>query len=94
MQIQNFAIGQAIPDLTFFIDIPLEEIEKRKVKIKGVELDRIEVSNSDFYRKVREGYLNLTKSETRFRRIDGTESIEKIHIKILNILEKYINTTS
>ena len=93
MQIQNFAIGRAVPDLTFFIDIPLEEIEKRKVRNQGVELDRIEVSNSDFYKRVREGYLNLTKNERRFRRIDGTESIEKIHTEILNILEKFRNNS-
>lgn len=89
MQIQKFAIGSAIPDVTFFIDIPLEEIELRKTKLKNIELDRIEVSNGDFYKRVREGYLYLTEHESRFRRINGLQSIGDIHSEILKILSEF-----
>jgi len=93
MQIQKFAIGSAIPDITFFIDIPLEEIELRKAKLKNIELDRIEVSNSDFYRKVREGYLYLTEHEPRFRRINGLQSIADIHSEILENLSEFTGSS-
>jgi dTMP kinase len=90
MEIQSFAIGKAIPDLTFFIDIPLEIIEGRKIKHK-VELDRIELMKNDFYTKVREGYLYLAEKEKRFRVIDGTKSKEEVHREILKYIELYEN---
>jgi len=48
-KIQEFAIGEAIPDITFFIDIPIEEMEKRKLQFSFESLDRIELSQKRFY---------------------------------------------
>ncbi len=90
MEIQRFAIGKAIPDLTFFIDIPLEMIESRKIKHK-IELDRIELMKNDFYTKVREGYFFLAEKEKRFRVIDGTKTKEEVHQEIMKYIELYEN---
>ena len=84
--IQEFAIGLAIPDLTFFIDLPLKEIEKRRTKFGANNLDRIELSENDFYNRVRDGYIEISKNEKRFITIDGTKSIEEIHNQIINIV--------
>ncbi|HEX2867628.1 MAG TPA: dTMP kinase [Ignavibacteriales bacterium] len=81
--ITQFAIGSTMPDLTFFIDIPVEESERRKSARKSGELDRIEVSKNGFYERVREGYIYLSEREKRFIRIDGLMSIEEIHEKIV-----------
>lgn len=86
-KINRLAIGMTIPDLTFFIDIPVEEAEKRKIRKDNYELDRIEVSERIFFEKVREGYINLAHEEKRFRIIDGTKSIEEIHNLIINELK-------
>ncbi len=91
MHINNLAIGTTIPDLTFFIDIPVQEAEKRK-HLKEGELDRIEINSGSFYDKVREGYLYLCEREGRFRILDGTNSIDDIHSivvkEILNFEKK------
>lgn len=91
LHINKLAIGNTVPDITFFIDIPVEEAEKRK-KIKGnSKLDRIEISNLDFFERVRNGYLYLAKNEKRFRIINGLDKIENIHkniIKELALLDK------
>jgi dTMP kinase len=71
IDLQKFAIGEAKPDLTFFIDIPVTEVVKRKNNVHKNELDRIEVSKTDFYEKVRKGYKSLAESEERFITIDG-----------------------
>jgi dTMP kinase len=88
--INNLAIGKTIPDITFVIDIPVKVAdERKKLKAEG-NLDRIEILNSIFFEKVREGYLSLASNEKRFRIIDGTAKIEDIHQQILkeiNILE-------
>lgn len=85
--LQKFAIGEAIPELTFFIDIPLEEVAKRKNKLAKDELDRIEVSKSDFYEKVRDGYNKIADEEERFVKLDGLMSIEKLHDEIVKIVK-------
>ncbi len=87
--INKLAVGATIPDITFFIDIPVEEAEKRKKLRQNIELDRIEVSNLDFYKRVREGYLFLAKNEKRFRVIDGTLNEKEIHNLILKELKEF-----
>ena len=86
INIHNLAIGDTIPDITFFIDIPVEEAEYRKQQKLHHELDRIEVSEKDFFEKVRNGYLFLSKDK-RFRKIDGMQSIQTIHKQIINEIE-------
>ncbi|MEE9430020.1 MAG: dTMP kinase [Melioribacteraceae bacterium] len=90
VDLQNFAIGSAIPDITFFIDIPVEEVLIRKNNVAKSELDRIEVSQNDFYKKVREGYKILATNEERFFTLDGLTSIEEIHKKIINKIEQML----
>ena len=90
LNIHNLAIGDTIPDITFFIDIPNEVALERKQNVAHSELDRIEVSDNNFYERVREGYLYLAKKEKRFRIIDGTQNINQINeqiIKEINSLE-------
>jgi len=86
IKIHNLAIGETIPDITFFIDIPVEEAENRKRQKLHRELDRIEVSERDFFEKVRNGYLYLSKDK-RFRKLNGTQSVQEIHQQIVNEIE-------
>lgn len=84
LNIHNLAIGETVPDITFFIDITNEIAIARKANIAQSDLDRIEVSDNTFYERVREGYLYLSKKEKRFRVIDGSQSIEKINKLIID----------
>lgn len=91
--INKLAVGDTIPDITFFIDIPASLAEERKAE-KLKTLDRIENSESDFFERVRNGYLELSKKENRFKVIDGTKKINEIHRDILKeilILEERNN---
>jgi dTMP kinase len=81
--IQNFAINGAVPNITFFIDVPLEEMGKRRIKHGEDNLDRIELSEKKFYQKVYNGYLELCNTEKRIKLIDGTKSIEEVHQQII-----------
>ena len=83
-KIHNLAIETTVPDITFFIDIPVSLAFKRKAQKNRQDLDRIEISDTDFYEKVRNGYLRLAKTEKRFRVLDGTLDIEKINKIIIN----------
>ncbi len=92
--LQNFAIGEAKPDLTFFLDIPIEEVLLRKSKVDRKDLDRIEVSKKEFYVKVRSGYKKIAESEERFVTIDGLKSVEIIHSEIKSAVKKFMKGRS
>jgi dTMP kinase len=82
-ELQKFAIKNAIPRITFFIDIPVDEVVRRMSKVKKVELDRIESSKVDFYDRVRNGYIELSSNEKRFVVLDGLLPIPKLHEQIV-----------
>jgi len=87
MKIHDLAIGDTIPDLTFFIDIPVGIANERKKKKSNVKLDRIEMADIEFYNRVRSGYLEIARREERFKVIDGTQTIETIQNQIISELE-------
>lgn len=91
MNVHKLAIGDIIPNVTFFIDIPVGVAnERKKKKLKG-KLDRIELADIEFYNRVRNGYLEIAKTEDRFKVIDGTQTIENIHNQIISELELITN---
>lgn len=86
MEINNFATGGLIPQLTFLIDLPAETGLSR---IKN--RDRIEQETLDFHNRVRGAYLTLARENPdRIKIIDGTRDVENIHKEIVNIVLKYI----
>src|ERR1041384_2658504 len=82
-QINRFAVGNVMPDLTIVIDVP-EEVSLARLKQRASDLpDRMERENIDFYKKVREGYLVLAKGmPERFVIIDGTKTQDLVEKKI------------
>jgi len=82
-QINRFAIGNFMPNLTVVIDVPTE-VSLKRLKQRASDLpDRMERENVDFYKKVREGYLVLAKGmPARFIVVDGTKSVDAIEKKI------------
>jgi dTMP kinase len=78
-QINQFAVGNVMPDLTVVIDVPTE-ISLSRIRQRASDVpDRMERENIDFYRKIREGYLVLANSmPERFIVIDGTRTEEAI----------------
>lgn len=88
LSIHKLAIGNTIPDVTFFLDIPVEVAEQRRQEKLSEHLDRIEISDMDFFSRVRNGYLDLAKNQNRFRILNGTDSVDNIQEKIINEIEK------
>jgi len=85
--IHQLSIGDTVPDLTFFIDIPVGIANERRKKKSKVKLDRIELADIEFYNRVRNGYLEIARQEERFKVIDGTQTIETIQNQIISELE-------
>lgn len=86
-RINHLATAGTVPTLTFFVDIPVDEVEARLVHA-GKMLDRMESSGKEFYERVRQGYRTLAQNEPRFRLIDGTQSVEIIEQQIWREVER------
>ena len=71
-QINRFAVGDVMPDLTVVIDVPTK-VGLARIRQRASDLpDRMERENIDFYNKIREGYLLLAKGMPgRFVVVDG-----------------------
>ena len=84
-QINNFAVGEIVPDLTIILDLPAEVgLERIKHRISDMP-DRMEQENVEFYGKVREGYLHLARSlPERFFVVDGEREPDSIEIDVWN----------
>jgi dTMP kinase len=88
-----------VPDITFFLDIDPETALMRKFSEKSIpiafdnlELDRMERSGLEFYRKVRAGYLETIKNEAeRYVCLDALEPADTIHRRIREILGRRFN---
>lgn len=88
VHLQNFVLSGVTPDITFFLDIPVDDSDKRKENSGRQNLDRIELSKKVFYQKVREGYCKLTEEFERIKRIDGLKPINEIRNIILRELRQ------
>jgi dTMP kinase len=87
--INSLAIGETAPDLTFFIDITVEEAERRKKMMPNFDPDRIEVSDTSFYERVRAGYLFIADQNSRMKVINGMKTIEEIYNNILEEINSF-----
>jgi dTMP kinase len=78
-QINRFAVGNVMPDITVVIDVPTE-VSLTRLKQRVTDLpDRMERENIDFYNKVREGYLLLAKNmPDRVILVDGTHTAAQV----------------
>jgi dTMP kinase len=82
-QINRFAVGNVMPDVTIVLDVPTK-VSLSRLKQRASDLpDRMERENVDFYEKVRTGYLLLAKGmPERFIVVDGTKSEDVVAKRI------------
>jgi dTMP kinase len=92
-QINRFAVGTVMPDLTIVLDVP-EEVSLARLRQRASDLpDRMERENIGFYKKVREGYLLLAQSmPERFIVVDGTKTEDAIEKKIWTEVQTRLKT--
>ncbi len=92
--INSIATMGLMPKKTFFIDITIQEMYARR-QSSHQEIDRMEMSNDDFFNRVRQGYLELAKEEPgRIVVVDGKQPIEAIHDIIWNVVDGLMPTHS
>lgn len=85
--INKFAIGDMMPDATFFFDIKPEE-GLRRIQSNGErEINRLDLEALEFHEKVYEGYqVTINRWKDRFIIIDAERTIEEVFQETKNQL--------
>jgi len=92
-QVIKLATDGLKPDLTLFFDIPIEKAILRTNSRTDDETikNRMDKETTEFYNRVRNAYLKIAeKDPKRFRVIDANGSIEEVHAKVLQIVNKFL----
>ena len=85
-KIQKIAIGEFIPDITFLINVSVDEAFAR-ISARGNN-NRYEKLGNEFHQKVYEGFFELAKKNSRINIVDGTQNQQQVFQKILNIINQ------
>lgn len=85
MSINNIATEGMKPHLTILFDLDIETGLKRN---KGInKVDRLELEDIEFHKKVREGYLKIAEAEAeRIKIVDASMPLEIIAQKVWEIV--------
>lgn len=88
LQVNRVATGGLTPDRTYFLDIPVDVLERRLTE-RGNEKDRIEQRDREYHMRVRQGYITLAKDESaRYRIINGIKHPDEVFEQIMRDLGK------
>ncbi|AIO18085.1 Thymidylate kinase [Candidatus Izimaplasma bacterium HR1] len=88
--INKFAIGDVLPDLTIFIDIP-PHVGLNRVQKSTRKLDRLDLETLEFHEKVYQGYkIIIEKFKDRFVIIDGNNPVETVIEDTLQVIKTYL----
>lgn len=91
-KVNAMVIAEAIPNCTLIFDISPEKGLNR-VKSRGASgetKDRIEQEALAFHQRVREGFLTIARSETRYHIINSEKSIDEIHQSVREIVQEIL----
>ncbi len=92
LEINNFAIGEYMPNLSIFFDLDPSEGLKRINKDNNREVNRLDNEKLDFHNKVREGYYKiLEKDKDRIVKIDASKSIDKVYEDVKYIIRQWLD---
>ncbi len=84
--ITRFATGGLVPDLTFYIDLPVQVGIARKRRSEVNRLDQKEIA---YHERVRAGFLEMVKAEpSRWVVVNGMQSAAEIQSEIRARIEQ------
>lgn len=90
--INQFAVGEYMPQLTIYLDINPDEGLKRIAQHRANEINRLDLEKKSFHEQVRAGYLLLAdKYNERIVKIDANQSKADVFSDTLNAINRLLN---
>lgn len=91
-EMNRFAIGDAMPDLTILFRIDPVEGLKRIAANKDREQNRLDLEKIDFHQKVFDVYEQLIdRFPNRIQPIDASQPVEAVQNECLNLIKNQLN---
>lgn len=92
-QINAFAIGDVLPDLTIYLDVEPETGLKRIHDHENREINRLDLESLSFHSKVREGYLALTERyPNRMVTVNANQDKPDVMRDVKQVLDRFFQT--
>lgn len=92
LEINKFAIGEYMPNLSIFFDLEPSEGLKRINIDNNREVNRLDNEKIDFHNKVREGYYKiLEKDKDRIVKVDASKSIDEVYENVKYIITEWLD---
>ncbi len=85
--LENLTQGALRPDLTLYLDVPIEIAAQR---IAGREHDRFEREQRAFFTSVRDAYLDRARANARIRVVDASGQLTQVQASIAAIVAEFI----
>ncbi|RJE83539.1 dTMP kinase [Paenibacillus sp. 1011MAR3C5] len=91
-QINQFAIGGTMPDLTIYMDVSPEVGLSRIASNPQREINRLDLERHSFHERVREGYhLVMQQFPDRIHRVDAEETPDRVLQAVVAIVEQRLS---
>ncbi|MDR0846823.1 MAG: dTMP kinase [Lactobacillales bacterium] len=88
-QINEFAIGTLMPELTLYLDIEPELGLKRIAENRADEINRLDNEKIEFHNLVRAGFLELlAKFPERIKKVDASLDLENVFKQTTEIIDE------
>lgn len=92
--ITRFATGGLRPDLTFLLDMDVDAGITRRT-VGGDEMNRMDLQKASFYRRVREGYLQMARDEEqRWVVVDADRPVDQVQHDIRRAIDRRLTPHS
>lgn len=93
--INDFAADGLVPDLTLLLDYPAEEgLQRARARNQANNLEsegRFEQEALAFHQRIRQGYIDLAKSEKRVQIIDALGSEDLVAKRISSAVDAFLD---
>jgi len=87
--LENWAQGELRPDMTIYLDVPIETGRQRAGERSAP--DRFEKEQNDFFNKVRQAYLDRASQEpARFRVIDASTELDQVQVHLDEVIQELV----
>ncbi|MFN8472083.1 MAG: dTMP kinase [Anaerolineae bacterium] len=93
--VTKFATGGLTPDLTIYLDCPVDVglARKREAARQGGEWNRLDRKPIEYHERVRQGYLELARTEShRWQVIDATGPVESVQDAVHAAVAPHLET--
>ncbi len=85
--ITRFAIGDLVPDLTLYLDVPVEVGLRRKAGGSGDAWNRMEQKEIEFHERARAGYLTMAAQDPdRWVVVDATCELDDVQASVRGLV--------